>query len=100
MAYIHPLWSDPPTAENFRRGSELLQKAAPRQQATARERAYIGAAMAYHRPGQAASGRANLSAFADGWRSACRNAIHGTSSRPWKRSPGSRALGAAHLRAA
>lgn len=70
MAYIHPLWSDPPTAENFNRGSELLQKAAGQQQATARERAYIDAAMAYYRPGPAATESANLSAFADGWRRA------------------------------
>lgn len=70
MSYVHPLWSDPPTEEKFRHGSELLRKASDLKQASARERRYVDATLAYYQRGRNAAETANLAAFADGWRRA------------------------------
>lgn len=67
MTLVHPLWSDPPSAEDFRRGVELLAKA--RELAGSdREVAYIDAQTAYFNAGRTDSERPNLAALEDGWR--------------------------------
>jgi tetratricopeptide (TPR) repeat protein len=67
MTYIHPLWSDPPTAETFRRGAQFVERAKSLQPSTPQERAYVAAVDAYYREGRSASETANIAAFADGW---------------------------------
>jgi len=67
MTYIHPLWSDPPTAETFRRGEQFVERAKSLQGSTSEEREYIAAVEAYYREGRSASETANIAAFADGW---------------------------------
>ena len=68
MSLVHPLWSDPPDAEKFRRGRQLLETALRQQTLTARERAYIDALYAYYARGKSAREIGNLEAFASGWR--------------------------------
>ncbi|MGH8168677.1 MAG: hypothetical protein ACREQ1_15660, partial [Woeseiaceae bacterium] len=70
MTYIHPLWSDPPTAETFNRGEQFVQKAKSLEGTTAEEQAYIAAVEAYYREGHSATETANLAAFAAGWEQA------------------------------
>ncbi len=67
MTYIHPLWSDPPTAENFAKGTQLVSQARQRGQKTARENAYIAAVEAYYAVGRPAPESKNLVAFDQGW---------------------------------
>ena len=67
MTYIHPLWSDPPTAETFERGDQFVQKAKSLEATTAEEQAYIAAVEAYYGEGRSATETANLAAFAAGW---------------------------------
>jgi tetratricopeptide (TPR) repeat protein len=67
MSYIHPLWTDPPTAANFRRGEEFVRQAKSLQPSTPEERAYVAAVDAYYRAGRSATETANLAAFANAW---------------------------------
>lgn len=67
MTYIHPLWHDPPTEENFERGLRLLEEAENRGQKSDRERAYIAAVKAYYKPGWSHDETANLTAFEASW---------------------------------
>jgi tetratricopeptide (TPR) repeat protein len=67
MSYIHPLWTDPPTAETFRRGERFVQKAASLEPSTPEELAYVEAVTGYYGAGRSATEIANLAAFADGW---------------------------------
>jgi hypothetical protein len=67
MTYIHPLWTDPPTAETFGRGQQFVERAKSLQPSTPEERAYIAAVEVYYREGRSATETANLAAFADGW---------------------------------
>jgi tetratricopeptide (TPR) repeat protein len=67
MTRIHPLWSDAPTAEAFRRGEQFVQEATRLKPSTPEERAYIAAVEGYYREGRSATETANLAAFADGW---------------------------------
>ncbi|HVS03114.1 MAG TPA: tetratricopeptide repeat protein [Thermoanaerobaculia bacterium] len=66
MTVIHPLWSDPPSAEAFARGHQLAA-AAQEKATTERERAYADAVAAYFAPGQGKDERPNLAAFAAAW---------------------------------
>ena len=67
MTFIHPLWSDPPSAANFQRGQALVNEAKTRGQKTDRERAYIAAVEAYYAQGWNRSEEANLASFEEGW---------------------------------
>lgn len=67
MSYIHPLWSDPPSEEEFAEGQQLLQQARERGQKTDWEEAYIAAAEGYYAPGHSQSEKENLADFETGW---------------------------------
>lgn len=67
MTYIHPLWTDPPTAEKFMRGEQLVKKAKSLPPSSPEERAYVAAVESYYRQGRAPVEKANLAAFAAGW---------------------------------
>lgn len=68
MSYIHPLWTDPPTDETFRRGEEFVRQAKSLEPSTPEERAYVAAVEAYYREGRSATETQNLAAFADAWK--------------------------------
>lgn len=72
MTFIHPLWSDPPSSEDFARASRLARKAAEASSTSPRERAYVEALSAYFVAGQGDSEKPNLNAFAAGWKQAHR----------------------------
>ncbi|NIO06427.1 MAG: hypothetical protein GTO13_23295 [Proteobacteria bacterium] len=67
MTLIHPLWSDPPSEADFKRGRPLLSEAKIRGQQTERDRAYIGAVEAYYAEGWNRDETANLASFEEGW---------------------------------
>jgi tetratricopeptide (TPR) repeat protein len=67
MTYIHPLWSDAPSKEDFKRGQELVEQAKVSGQKTDRENAYIAAVEAYYQKGWNKDERANLENFEAGW---------------------------------
>jgi tetratricopeptide (TPR) repeat protein len=67
MTIVHPLWSDPPSAEEFQRGAELLA-VAREYAATDHELGYIEAQAAYFEAGETGSERPNLAALETGWR--------------------------------
>ena len=67
MTFVHPLWSDPPSEEDFSHGKELVELA--RENAvTDHERAYVEALAAYYDLGRTTSEKPNLVAFEEGWR--------------------------------
>lgn len=70
MTYVHPLWSDPPSAEKFARGAELIATARSLPNLTDAERAYVEAVGAYFDAGKQTTERPNLVAFSAGWESA------------------------------
>ena len=70
MTYIHPLWSDPPSEEDFGTASALLETAATTGRRTAREEAYIEALRSYFSLGRGSSEKPNLTAYAEGWKQA------------------------------
>jgi tetratricopeptide (TPR) repeat protein len=67
MTYIHPLWSDAPSKEDFERGRALVAEAKTRGQKTDRENAYIAAAGAYYEQGWNKIETANLQSFEAVW---------------------------------
>ena len=67
MTYIHPLWSDPPSVEDFKKGQELSETAAAIPGLTAKEKVMISALQNYWMKGRTQSERPNLEAFAKGW---------------------------------
>jgi tetratricopeptide (TPR) repeat protein len=67
MTLIHPLWSDPPSQSDFKRGQALVNEAKIRGQKTERERAYIAAVEAYYAEGWNRDETANLASFEEGW---------------------------------
>jgi tetratricopeptide (TPR) repeat protein len=67
MTYIHPLWSDAPSKEDFERGRALVGKARARGQKTERENAYIEAVGAYYEQGWNKIETINLQRFESGW---------------------------------
>ena len=67
MTYIHPLWSDAPSKEDFDRGHALVAKAKIRGQKTDREKAYIEAVAAYYEKGWNKDETVNLQSFEAGW---------------------------------
>lgn len=69
MTYVHPLWSDPPSAEKFRRGAGFVTTARGLDP-TEPVRAYIEAVGAYYDVEDADTERPRLEAFARGWEEA------------------------------
>jgi tetratricopeptide (TPR) repeat protein len=67
MTIIHPLWSDPPSEAEFKRGQALVNNAKTRGEKTDRERAYIAAVEAYYTEGWNRDETANLASFEEGW---------------------------------
>lgn len=67
MTFIHPLWSDPPTVEDFQHGVRLVEEARQRGEKSERERAYIEAVAGYYDAGKQQIETANLAAFETGW---------------------------------
>jgi tetratricopeptide (TPR) repeat protein len=67
MTLVHPLWSDPPSKEDFKRGQALVNEATTRGRQTERERAYIAAVEAYYGEGWNRDETANLASFEQGW---------------------------------
>jgi tetratricopeptide (TPR) repeat protein len=67
MTYIHPLWSDAPSKEDFERGRALVGEARARGQKTDRENAYIAAVGAYYEQGWNKIETENLRSFEAGW---------------------------------
>ncbi len=66
MTYIHPLWADPPSEEEFKVGMSLLEKGG--EYAKGREIDYIEAVKSYYMVGRVKSEKENLRAFAQGWK--------------------------------
>lgn len=67
MALIHPLWSDPPDAEEFRAGAALAAKALDHPGLSSREQAYVEALAAYFSAGKSSREMPNLAAFEAAW---------------------------------
>jgi tetratricopeptide (TPR) repeat protein len=67
MTYIHPLWSDAPSKEDFERGQALVDEARTRGLKTDRENAYIEAVGAYYEKGWNKIETINLQRFETGW---------------------------------
>ena len=67
MSYIHPLWSDPPSEADFKKGQALLEQARANSQNSKRESAYITAAEAYYSKGWNRDETSNLANFATAW---------------------------------
>jgi hypothetical protein len=67
MSLIHPLWSDAPSEEVFKKGQALLKEARARGPKTEREKAYIAAVEAYFAVGKQKNEKPNLVAFEKGW---------------------------------
>jgi tetratricopeptide (TPR) repeat protein len=67
MSLVHPLWSDPPSQADFKRGQALVNEAKARGQRTEREHAYIAALEAYYAQGWNRDETANLASFEEGW---------------------------------
>ncbi|UCF21719.1 MAG: hypothetical protein JSU87_14695 [Gemmatimonadota bacterium] len=67
MTFVHPLWSDPPSAASFERGAALIEEARTRA-ASDHERAYVEALAGYYEAGDGDSEKPNLVAFENGWR--------------------------------
>ncbi len=68
MTYIHPLWSDAPSKQDFAAGQALLDKAQSQTHITDREKAYIKAAAAYFKGGWSKKETQNLRNFEAGWK--------------------------------
>jgi hypothetical protein len=67
MSFVHPIWSDPPSAAAFAKGALLADTALAEGAKTSRERAYIEAIQRYYRASQTNKEAVNLRAFAGGW---------------------------------
>lgn len=67
MSFIHPLWSDPPSEADFKKGQALLEQARASAQNTDREGAYIAAVEAYYAKGWNRNETSNLVSFAQAW---------------------------------
>jgi tetratricopeptide (TPR) repeat protein len=67
MTFIHPLWSDPPGEEEFKKGQEMVKKAQRRGKKTEWEQAYISAVEAYYAKGRNKNEKINLTAFEAQW---------------------------------
>jgi tetratricopeptide (TPR) repeat protein len=67
MTFIHPLWSDPPSDEDFRKGKDLLKTAKALSRKAEWEKAYINAAEAYYAAGINEKEKENIESFQRKW---------------------------------
>jgi tetratricopeptide (TPR) repeat protein len=67
MTFIHPLWSDPPGEEDFKRGQMLVNEAGSRGEKGEWERAYISAVEAYYAAGRTGNEKINLASYEKAW---------------------------------
>jgi tetratricopeptide (TPR) repeat protein len=67
MTFVHPIWSDPPSAAVFQKGATLTDSAMKAGAQSPRERAYIEAVQAYYQEGKSNKEAPNLRAFAQAW---------------------------------
>ncbi|WP_303759479.1 hypothetical protein [Alcanivorax jadensis] len=70
MTYVHPLWSDPPSAEEYQAGQGHLRQARQSSQSSPRVEAFIEAAGRYYAGDQQRSEADHLAAFEEGWKQA------------------------------
>jgi tetratricopeptide (TPR) repeat protein len=67
MTIVHPLWSDPPSEEDYQRGVRLVATAREKA-STEHEMAYVDALAGYFDAGRTGSEGPNLAAMEEGWR--------------------------------
>ena len=67
MTYVHPLWPDVPSADEFARGQAALERARSVREPTPREDAYLSALEAYYEDAAQRTEAERLDAFAAGW---------------------------------
>ncbi len=67
MSFIHPLWSDLPSASEFNEGQALVALAKARGEKSAWEDAYINAVEAYYAAGRNADEKINVAHFEHAW---------------------------------
>jgi tetratricopeptide (TPR) repeat protein len=67
MTFIHPLWSDPPSEEDFKKGQEFVKTAKAQLKKTDWERAYISAVETYYAAGRNEKEKENLAPFERRW---------------------------------
>jgi len=67
LTFIHPLWSDPPTAAKFEKGEALVDTAEHLASKTEKERAYLAAVAAYFAAGRNRNETENLARFEQAW---------------------------------
>lgn len=70
MTIIHPLWSDPPDADEFKEGSMMVAQARKRVVNSGKAKAMVEAVGAYYDLGREGSEKDNLAAFEQGWQKA------------------------------
>ncbi|MFC1845286.1 tetratricopeptide repeat protein [Thermodesulfobacteriota bacterium] len=66
MTFIHPLWSDPPNEEDFKKGQKFVNTAKALAK-TELENAYISAVEAYYSAGRSEKEKENLARFERRW---------------------------------
>jgi tetratricopeptide (TPR) repeat protein len=69
VSWVHPVWPDVPSEEQFAGAAALLRQARTAGPASAREEAWIAAVEAYYAAGTRASESERLSAYEAAWRS-------------------------------
>jgi tetratricopeptide (TPR) repeat protein len=67
MTYLHPLWPDVPSDQQFERAQQLIQQAESIDKKTEREAAYITALKAYYVDGLNRTEQERLASFKTGW---------------------------------
>ena len=67
MSYVHPLWPDVPSAEQFDTGLKLLGEARSYGPLSGRDEAYVSALESYYRDWSDRSERDRLSTYFEGW---------------------------------
>lgn len=70
MSYVHPLWPDVPSDDDFERGVNLLVESRNHGPLAGREDAYVSALEAYYQDWQERSESERLSSYFEGWEKA------------------------------
>jgi tetratricopeptide (TPR) repeat protein len=70
MSYIHPLWGERPSDDDFRKGQAAVEKARQQKNLTAKEKAYITAVSRFYEDWENTSYSDQLKAFEQGYREA------------------------------
>ncbi|MEN8232097.1 MAG: hypothetical protein ABFR35_05395 [Thermodesulfobacteriota bacterium] len=67
MTFVHPLWSDPPAEEDFKKGFDLLKTAKAQTKKAEWEKAFITAVDAYYAAGRNDKEKENIKLFEREW---------------------------------